>query len=229
MPDRLTIGLSADFKTDAAGRLEPVLAELIDPLPHVDYVYFSPSGNGPDGPYVTPADIAPFDAVMALGDPFTAASFSGNDRLATIARWGVGYDRVDVDACTRAGVLLAIAVDAARRPVAEAVVTLMLALAKCLPEKDRIVRTARAGTCAGPPSPLASAAKPWAWSAWATSAPRSSACWRPSTWAASSPVTPMPRPPSPLSWAWNSSTWKPSSASRISSPSTRRSTPRHAA
>ena len=138
-----TIGLSADFKTDAAGRLEPVLAELIDPLPHVTVGYFSVSGSDAHGAYVTPEDIAPFDAALALGEPFTAQSFSGNDRLATIARWGVGYDRIDVEACTRAGVLLAIAVDAARRPVAEAVVTLALALAKCLPEKDRIVRTAR--------------------------------------------------------------------------------------
>lgn len=143
MTDRLTIGISADFKTDAAGRLEPVLAELVDPLPHVVYDYFAASGSGPNGRYVTPADIAPFDAVLALGDRFTADSFSGDDRLAAIARWGVGYDAIDVDACTRAGVLLAIAVDAARRPVAEAVVTLVLALAKCLPEKDRIVRTAR--------------------------------------------------------------------------------------
>ncbi len=195
MTERLTIGISADFKTDAAGRLEPVLAELVDPLPHVVYDYFAASGSGPNGRYVTPADIAPFDAVLALGDRFTADSFSGDDRLAAIARWGVGYDAIDVDACTRARPACHVAVDAARRPVAEAVVTLVLALAKCLPEKDRIVRTALGP--AQPPSPSVCAAGLSAWSAWATSAQRSSACSHPSTLAASSPTIPTLRLPSP--------------------------------
>jgi phosphoglycerate dehydrogenase-like enzyme len=60
-----------------------------------------------------------------------------------IARWGVGYDKIDVPACTARDVVLAITVDAVRRPVAEAVITLLLALAKCLPAKDRVVREGR--------------------------------------------------------------------------------------
>ena len=95
------------------------------------------------GLVVRPDDIAGYDGVLALSPVFDAGSFTADDRLAVIGRWGVGYDRIDVDACTRAGVLLAIATDAVRRPVAEAVVTLALALAKCLFEKDRIVRQGR--------------------------------------------------------------------------------------
>jgi phosphoglycerate dehydrogenase-like enzyme len=60
-----------------------------------------------------------------------------------IARWGVGYDMIDVPACTDAGVLLGINTDAVRRPVAEAIVTFVLALAKRLPAKDRLVREGR--------------------------------------------------------------------------------------
>ncbi len=143
MPDLFRIGISADFKTTAPGRLEPALRSLIDPLPHVSYGEFAPTGQDEAGPYVTPADIADFDAVLVLGPRFTAASFSGQDRLAVIARWGVGYDMIDVAACTANDVLLAITVDAVRRPVAEAILTLLLALAKQLPAKDRLVRTGR--------------------------------------------------------------------------------------
>ena len=134
------IGISDDFRIQAPGRLEPVVARIFGLLPQVEVIYFAPTGADLAGPYVTPADIADLDAVIALSPRFTAQSFSGQDRLAVIARWGVGYDLIDVAACTAADVLLAIAVDAVRRPVAEAIVTLLLALAKQLPAKDRLVR-----------------------------------------------------------------------------------------
>jgi phosphoglycerate dehydrogenase-like enzyme len=60
-----------------------------------------------------------------------------------IARWGVGYDMIDVPACTEAGVLLAITPDSVRRPVSESIVTLLLAAAKGLRARDRVVRTGR--------------------------------------------------------------------------------------
>jgi phosphoglycerate dehydrogenase-like enzyme len=46
------------------------------------------------------ADIGDFDAVITLWQQFTPATFAGVERLAPIARWGVGYDMVDVGACT---------------------------------------------------------------------------------------------------------------------------------
>lgn len=137
------IGISSDFKTEAPGRIEPVLAAMIDPLPNVSYRYFDASGTDANGPYVTPDDIVDCDAVILLAYRFTASSFKGNDRLAVIARWGVGYDNIDVPATTEQGVLLAITVDAVRRTVAEAIVTLLLAVAKKLPDKDKLVRTGR--------------------------------------------------------------------------------------
>ncbi len=122
---------------------KPVAKKRWAHIPFVDYAYFDPPSATATGQVVAPDDIAAFDGVLALSPVFNADSFSGDDRLAVIGRWGVGYDRIDVDACTRAGVLLAIATDAVRRPVAEAVVTLALALAKCMFEKDRIVRQGR--------------------------------------------------------------------------------------
>lgn len=137
------IGISADFKTEAPGRMEPVLAAMIDPMPNISYSYFTASGQDAYGVYVTPEDVADCDAVILLAYRFTPASFTGSDRLAVIARWGVGYDNLDVPALTANDVLLAITVDAVRRTVAEAIVTLLLAVAKKLPDKDKLVRAGR--------------------------------------------------------------------------------------
>ena len=53
---------------------------------------------------VRAADADQVDAVLSLGISWPASSFEGLSRLALIARWGVGYDMIDVDACTAAGV-----------------------------------------------------------------------------------------------------------------------------
>ena len=117
-----------------------MLAEKFDPLPHVAYEFYE---SPPDRP-VDPATIADYDAVIVLGTHFDARSFSAaENRLALIARWGVGYDQINVPDLTRHDVLLAITVDAVRRPVAEAILTLMLALAKKLPAKEKLVRSGR--------------------------------------------------------------------------------------
>ncbi|MEM7032850.1 MAG: NAD(P)-dependent oxidoreductase [Chloroflexota bacterium] len=132
------IGISADFKTNAPGRMEPVLAELFDPLPYISYEYFEAPDN------IVSADaITHFDGVITLAYHYTAETLKNQDRLAVIARWGVGYDMIDVPATTEADVLLAITIDAVRKPVAEAILTLCLSLAKQLPAKDKLVRTGR--------------------------------------------------------------------------------------
>ena len=70
----------------------------------------------------------------------TAATLVGADRLRLLARLGVGYDTVDVDACTEAGVLLTIAPDGIRRPMASSAMAFVLALAHRMLQKDRDVR-----------------------------------------------------------------------------------------
>jgi len=85
------------------------------------------------------------DALILLGHRFDATSVPRSGRLAVVARFGVGYDTVDVEACTRAGIALVITPDGVRRPVAVSVITLMLALTGKLIEKDRLTREAAAG------------------------------------------------------------------------------------
>ena len=69
-------------------------------------------------PVLQATQVQDYDALLVLGAGITAETFTGADRLAVIARFGVGYDKVDVDACTENGVLLTIAPDGVRRPVA---------------------------------------------------------------------------------------------------------------
>jgi D-3-phosphoglycerate dehydrogenase len=96
----------------------------------------------PDNVDAISADLAArYDAILTLRPRYTAESVGRADRrLALIARFGVGYDRIDVDACTRAGVLITITPEGVRRPVAQAVITFVLALAGNLMQKDRITR-----------------------------------------------------------------------------------------
>src|SRR5277367_2789945 len=86
-----------------------------------------------------------FDALILLAHRFAAESVPKSGRLAVVARFGVGYDTVDVDACTQAGIALVITPDGVRRPVAVSIVTLMLALTGKLMIKDRLAREAAAG------------------------------------------------------------------------------------
>jgi D-3-phosphoglycerate dehydrogenase len=89
--------------------------------------------------------MADFDALILLATRFNRESIHPNGRLAVVARFGVGYDTVDVDACTAAGIALVITPDGVRRPVAVSIMTLMLALAGKLMIKDKLTREAAAG------------------------------------------------------------------------------------
>lgn len=94
---------------------------------------------------LTADQLEDFDALILLGHRFDAGSVPRSGRLSVVARFGVGYDTVDVDACTRAGIALVITPDGVRRPVAVSILTLMLALTGKLMVKDRLTRQAAAG------------------------------------------------------------------------------------
>ena len=99
-------------------------------------------------PVLRAEDLAGFDGLVLAGDALPADALPSDTRLAVVARFGVGYDKVDVAACTAAGVALTITPDAVRRPVAVAALTLVLALAGKLLVKDRLTRQGAAGFAA---------------------------------------------------------------------------------
>ena len=93
---------------------------------------------------LTAAHGAQYDALCVLNPKVPAAVVSGADkRVQIVARMGVGYDSVDVKACTEHGVILTNTPDGVRRPVATSILALILALSHKLATKDALTRTGR--------------------------------------------------------------------------------------
>lgn len=133
------VGITPDFYVDAKGRFEAAVESRLAGVEGLEYAPMPPQ----PGKTATPEALDQFDAIFALGLRITRESLCGVSRTALIARWGVGYDMIDTDALTEAGVALAITPKAVRRPVAEAILTLIFALSKNLPEQDRTVRAGK--------------------------------------------------------------------------------------
>jgi phosphoglycerate dehydrogenase-like enzyme len=136
---KFRIGLSPDFYTDAKGKFEEVVDEYLGRAAGVEFGPMPPQADK----LATPDAVDQFDALISMSLNFTAQSLQGIERLTAIARWGVGYDMVDVDALTEADAVLCITPNAVRRPVAEAILALVFALLKNLPEQDRLTRSGK--------------------------------------------------------------------------------------
>jgi D-3-phosphoglycerate dehydrogenase len=153
MADVFRVALSGDFKK-ADG--SPTYADFdLSPLyaaPNVEVAFLDtpPPVRGElgflesSGP-LRAGQLEDFDALILLSHRFTAESVPKSGRLAVVARFGVGYDTVDVAACTRAGIALVITPDGVRRPVAVSVVAFLLALTGKLTTKDKLTREGPAG------------------------------------------------------------------------------------
>jgi phosphoglycerate dehydrogenase-like enzyme/2-keto-3-deoxy-L-rhamnonate aldolase RhmA len=94
-------------------------------------------------PEIATYQLAGPNGVIVLSPRVTANSLAQCPDLIAVARFGVGYDSVDVPACTAADVLLFIAAGAVDRSVAEATIGWMLDLAHNTRAKDRIARENR--------------------------------------------------------------------------------------
>jgi len=92
---------------------------------------------------IGPDQFAGANAAIVLAPRVTAASLTQSSDLLALGRFGVGYDSVDVAACTAADVLLFIAAGAVDRSVAEATVGWMIALSHHVRMKDLLVREGR--------------------------------------------------------------------------------------
>lgn len=133
------VGITPDFYVDAKGRFEAAVEAKLGSVDGLEYGPMPPQS----GKVATPGALNEFDAIFALGLKITRDSLAGVERLALIARWGVGYDMIDVPALTDAGIALAITPNAVKRPVAEAILTFIFALSKDLLEQDRVIRSGR--------------------------------------------------------------------------------------
>jgi len=94
-------------------------------------------------PAVAPEQIDGAQGVIVLTPSVSAKSVSKADDLLAVGRFGVGYDAVDVTACTEADVLVFITAGAVDYSVAEATITWMLALTHHVCAKHALVREGR--------------------------------------------------------------------------------------
>ncbi|MDA0711886.1 MAG: NAD(P)-dependent oxidoreductase [bacterium] len=137
MRSEFHVALTADFiQADGTPTYQDIGLALLEGAAGVRHSFFSDHRAE-----MTPDQVTDADAIIALTPRVTKASLLGVDRLAMISRFGVGYDSIDVDACTQADVLLTITAGGVNYSVAEAVITFMLALSHNLVIKDRLVRT----------------------------------------------------------------------------------------
>lgn len=138
---RLKVGISRDFlKPDGSLGLVPEARAVLDEA-NVDLEVLEAPALSP----ISDEDGRRYDALIIKKNPVTAETFGGGGqhRLRLIARNGVGYDHIDVAACTKAGVMVTITPEAVRRPVASAAMALILAFAHRLFPRDRLTRTGR--------------------------------------------------------------------------------------
>jgi len=85
---------------------------------------------------------AEYDALLLATSRYIVGSTlaDGGDRLALVARLGAGVEAIDLEACTRADILVTSAPDAVRRPMATSAIAFMLALTLRIPQMDRATR-----------------------------------------------------------------------------------------
>ncbi len=156
MMQEFKVALTGDFlntaRTSAYGDIG---LGLLDATPFIRYHFTEehiPSLSDPTyfsrlySLEVKPEHIADIDGLVVLRPWIKATAFANGvarERLVIIGRSGAGYDKIDVAACTANDVAVFNAPSALTHATASSALMFMLALAKRLPEQERITRQGR--------------------------------------------------------------------------------------
>lgn len=135
-PARFKVVLTGDFfNPDGSLRFSDIGLGLFSGVEHIDVTPFAEHRN------VVGADqLAGANGAIVLAPRVTRESLQSSQDLVALGRFGVGFDSVDVTACTDLDVALFITPGAVDRSVAEATVCWMLALSHHVRTKDWLVR-----------------------------------------------------------------------------------------
>jgi phosphoglycerate dehydrogenase-like enzyme len=148
------IALTGDFLNES-GRVAygDIGLDSFDNHPHISYRFLHDLAPSKDDPgywarlyslEVKPEHIEGIDGLVVLRPRVKRSTFArGADDLVVIGRSGAGYDKIDLTACTEHGVAVLNAPLALNHPTASTALLFMLALAKRLPEQERITRQGR--------------------------------------------------------------------------------------
>ena len=137
------VALSGDFKkADGSQTFADFDLSPLRSAPNVEMVFLDNANP------LRSDQLEDFDALILLAHRFDQSSVPKSGRLAVIARFGVGYDTVDVAACTANDIALVITPDGVRRPVAVSIMTFILALTGKMMVKDKLARMGPPGFAA---------------------------------------------------------------------------------
>jgi phosphoglycerate dehydrogenase-like enzyme len=93
---------------------------------------------------IKPEHVAQANGIVIFRPWVQASAFvNGAENLLVVARAGAGYDKIDLAACSAHDVVVFNAPDTLTHSTASAALTLMLALAKKLPQQQELVRSGR--------------------------------------------------------------------------------------
>ena len=141
MAETFRVAVSSDFiKPDGTPAFPMFDMTPLNDMANVEWKYL----ESRDGP-VSAEELAGHDALVLLAQRFDRESIPADGRLAHVARFGVGYDTVDVAACTENGISVTITPDGVRRPVAVSIIALMLAVTGKMLIKDKLTRQGPGG------------------------------------------------------------------------------------
>jgi phosphoglycerate dehydrogenase-like enzyme len=133
---KFIVALTGDFNDESgAPKFKDIGLSVLAGHPHIEQRVFKEHRNP-----IEAEQIGDAQGVIVLSPAIAAQSVTKPGSLLVMARFGVGYDNVDVKACTAANVLVTITIGAVDRPVAEATVGWMIALGHNMRAKDGLVR-----------------------------------------------------------------------------------------
>jgi phosphoglycerate dehydrogenase-like enzyme len=138
-PRRFRVALTGDFfAADGSTKYPDIGLSVFEGQGQLEWVKF-----GEHRAAIGADQLDGANGVIVLTPTVTAQTVSESRDLLAIGRFGVGYDAVDVSACTEADVLVFITAGAVDRSVAEATIGWMIALTHHFRIKDILVRTGR--------------------------------------------------------------------------------------
>ena len=92
------VGFTPDLVGDMHAAADHAIEQIFSSLPNLEHDILPDTGGT-----ATAKVVNQYDAIICLAYYFPPSAFAGVTRTACVARWGVGFDRVDVPACTRLG------------------------------------------------------------------------------------------------------------------------------
>jgi D-3-phosphoglycerate dehydrogenase len=120
--------------------LHPTAMEMLAARPEIELVVLTDAFRGPPMQRELAAAIGDADGVMVGLERVSEELLGTAPKLRVISRFGVGFDTLDIPACTRRGVTVGVVNGANDLSVAEHAMMLMLAVARRTLEMDASVR-----------------------------------------------------------------------------------------